>query len=116
MRLDLALLVIVPVMIASGQLLFKFASRSLTGNVARDLIGLAFNPWFIGAMALYGFASFFWVIAVSKTDISRAYPFMALGFVIVPIIGHFVLNESLNVPFFIGTGLIIAGIAVISLS
>ena len=116
MRLDLALLVIVPLMIAFGQLLFKLASRSLTGNLGRDLVAIAFDPYFIGAIAFYGIASFLWVIALSKTDISRAYPFMAIGFVVVPLIGHYMLNESLNLPFFLGTGLIVAGIAVISVS
>jgi drug/metabolite transporter (DMT)-like permease len=103
-------------MIAFGQLLFKMAGKGLTGNIGRDLWNIAFNPYFIGAMALYGISSFLWVIAVSKTDISRAYPFMASGFVIVPIIGYFMLNESLNPTFFMGTALIVGGILVISYS
>ena len=101
-------------MIAFGQFLFKMAGKGLTGNIIRDLWNIAFNPYFIGAMALYGISSFLWVIAVSKTDISRAYPFMASGFVIVPIIGYFMLNETLNPVFFLGTALIVAGILVIS--
>ena len=113
MRIDLALLVIVPVMIAFGQFLFKMAGKNLTGNIGRDLATIAFDPYFIAAIALYGIASFLWVIAVSKTDISRAYPFMASGFVIVPLIGWVLLNESLNLPFFLGTSLIVAGIVVI---
>lgn len=116
MRLDLALLIIVPVMIAFGQFLFKMAGKNLTGQIGKDLIGIAFDPYFIGAIALYGVASFLWVIAVSKTDISRAYPFMASGFVIVPIIGYFLLSETLNPTFFFGTALIVGGIVVISLS
>ena len=116
MRLDLALLILVPVMIAFGQFLFKMAGKNLTGQIGRDLVGIAFDPYFIGAIALYGVASFLWVIAVSKTDISRAYPFMATGFVIVPVIGYFLLNETLNPIFFLGTALIVGGIVVISLS
>lgn len=114
MRLDLALLIIVPLMISFGQFLFKMAGRDLSGNVGRDLMGIAFQPYFIGAMALYGVASFLWVIALSNTDISRAYPFMASGFIVVPLLGYFLLNETLSLPFFAGTALIIAGIVVIS--
>lgn len=114
MRLDLVLLVTVPIMIAFGQFLFKMAGRNLSGNIGRDLLSIAFHPHFIGAIALYGLASFLWVIALSKTDISRAYPFMASGFVIVPLLGYLLLNETLTLPFFLGTALIIAGIAVIS--
>ncbi len=103
-------------MIAFGQFLFKMAGKGLTGNIGRDLWNIAFNPYFIGAMALYGISSFLWVIAVSKTDISKAYPFMASGFVIVPIIGYFLLNETLTPMFFLGTGLIVGGILVVSYS
>ena len=116
MRIDQALLILVPVMIAFGQFLFKMAGRELSGNLARDLWNIAWNPWFISAVAFYGVASFLWVIALSKTDISRAYPFMASGFVIVPVLGYFLLNEQLNPTFFAGTGLIIAGILVVSYS
>lgn len=114
MRLDLALLILVPLMISFGQLLFKMAGRDLSGNVGRDLVGIAFQPYFIGAMALYGVASFLWVIALSNTDVSRAYPFMASGFIVVPMLGYFLLNETLSMPFFLGTALIVAGILVIS--
>lgn len=113
MRIDLLLLLIVPVMIAFGQFLFKIAGKDLSGNMVRDLVSIAVHPYFIGAMTLYGIASFLWVIALSKTDISRAYPFMASGFVIVPLLGYLLLNETLTLPFFLGTALIIAGIAVI---
>ena len=116
MRLDLALLVLVPVMIAFGQFLFKMAGKNLSGNIGRDLMGIALDPYFVGAVALYGVASFLWVIAMSKTDISRAYPFMASGFVIVPVIGYFLLNETLTMPFFAGTALIVGGILVISMA
>lgn len=116
MRIDLVLLIAVPVMIAFGQLLFKMAGRQLSGNIGRDLWNIAFDPYFIGAMLLYGVASFLWVIALSKTDMSRAYPFMASGFVIVPILGYFLLNESLNLQFFMGTALIVGGILVVASS
>jgi drug/metabolite transporter (DMT)-like permease len=114
MRLDLLLLLLVPVMISFGQFLFKMAGRDLSGNLGRDLFAIALHPHFIGAMALYGVASFLWVLALSNTDISRAYPFMASGFIIVPAFGYFLLGESLGPPFFLGTALIVAGIAVIS--
>lgn len=114
MRLDLALLVAVPVLIAFGQFLFKMAGKQLSGNLVKDLWAIAFDPYFIGAMFLYGASSFLWVIALSKTDLSKAYPFMASGFIIVPILGYFLLNESLNLQFFLGTSLIIAGIMVVS--
>lgn len=114
MRFDLLLLLTVPVLIAIGQLLFKMASQNLSGEMPRDLFIIAFQPPFIAAVVLYGVASFLWVFAVANTDISRAYPFMASGFILVPALGYLLLNETLNLPFFLGTALIVAGIAVIA--
>lgn len=113
MRLDLALLIIVPVMISFGQLLFKIAGRNISGNVGKDLWTIAFDPYFIAAGTLYAFSSFLWVIALSRIDLSKAYPFMASGFIIVPILGYFLLNEVLTPNYFIGVGLIFTGIVVI---
>ncbi|MFK5980360.1 MAG: EamA family transporter [Rhizobiaceae bacterium] len=115
MRLDLALLIIVPVMIAFGQFLFKMAGRNVSGNMGKDLWSIAFDPYFISAGMLYAFASFLWVIALSRVDLSKAYPFMASGFIIVPILGYLLLNETLTFNYFIGVALIFAGIVVIYL-
>ncbi len=113
-RLDLIFLITVPVMISFGQFLFKMAGRNLSGNFGRDLLAIAFDPYFIGAMALYGTASFLWVIALTRTDISKAYPFMASGFIIVPLLGWWLLKEQLSAGYVIGAGLIVAGIVIIN--
>lgn len=114
-RLDLVLLIVVPVMIAFGQFLFKMAGRNVSGSLTKDLWHIAFDPYFISAATLYAFASFLWVIALSRIDLSKAYPFMASGFIIVPILGYFLLNETLSLNYFLGVGLIFAGIVVIYL-
>ena len=112
MRLDLVLLITVPVMLAFGQFLFKMAGRNISGNLGKDLWSIAFNPYFMSAGTLYVVASFLWVIALSRIDISKAYPFMASGFIIVPILGYLLLNETLSINYFIGVSLIFAGIIV----
>ncbi|MBL4731050.1 MAG: EamA family transporter [Rhizobiaceae bacterium] len=112
MRLDLVLLITVPVMLAFGQFLFKMAGRNISGNLGKDLWSIAFNPYFMAAGTLYVVASFLWVIALSRIDISKAYPFMASGFIIVPILGYFLLNETLSFNYFIGVSLIFIGIIV----
>jgi len=113
LRLDLVLLITVPVMIAFGQFLFKMAGRNVTGNLGKDLWAIAFDPYFISAGTLYAVASFLWVIALNRVDLSKAYPFMASGFIIVPILGYFLLNETLSLNYFIGVAMIFAGIVII---
>lgn len=115
LRFDFALLIIVPVIMAFGQFLFKMAGRNVSGNLGKDLVSIALDPYFISAATLYAIGSFLWVIALNRFDLSKAYPFMASGFIIVPILGYFLLNETLSVSYFVGVGLIFTGIVVIYL-
>ncbi|MFT4926362.1 MAG: multidrug transporter EmrE-like cation transporter [Phenylobacterium sp.] len=59
-------------------------------------------------------ASLFWMAAMTKFSLSYAYPFMSLAFVIVMFGSAVLFDEGLNVFKLAGTGLIIAGIFVLS--
>jgi drug/metabolite transporter (DMT)-like permease len=96
--------------IAGGQILFKMSASALqrTGNILdpRALVIL-----FI-ALALYGVTTIAWVWVLRKIELGRAYPLMALAFVIVPIGSYLFLGERFNSQYLIGVGLIVAGIIV----
>ena len=103
------------VLIAAGQLMFKRTAHDVaevtgTLTIFRRIL---FDPWFIGATAMYLSATFLWVFALRETPLSSAYPYMALAFVLVPAGAVFFYGESLNFRYFIGLTLVIAGIAVI---
>ena len=48
----------------------------------RFLLDLVFNPWVISSLAAGFLAFLLWVVAMSKFDLSYAYPFMSLSFVL----------------------------------
>jgi len=106
------------VLIAAGQLLFKRTAQGVadvTGTVA-IVQRIMFDPYFIAATAMYLAATFLWIFALREIPLSSAYPFMALAFVLVPAGAMFFFGESLDLRYFIGLALILAGIAVISSS
>jgi len=72
------------------------------------------NPWVIGGMFLHVSALVIWLWALSKVDISFAYPFLALGYVLVSAMAWFWLGEELNSIKLLGMGIIIAGILVLA--
>lgn len=101
---------------ASAQLLFKKASGTLPPlNSLSAIIPFVTNIWLIGAIILNLVAIVLWVIVLQKIPLSVAYPFAALAFVIVPFFSWAVYGENVNMAHIIGTALILAGIAVISL-
>lgn len=77
------------------------------------LLRLLFNPWIISGFFAAFIAALCWMAAMTKFDISYAYPFMSLSFILVFIISVFLFSEPITIQKSIGMGLIILGIIVI---
>lgn len=78
------------------------------------LLKAVFDPFIFSSFFAAFLASLFWMAAVTKFEISYAYPFMSFAFVLVLIFSVYFFNESLNLSKLIGLGLIILGIFVTS--
>lgn len=72
------------------------------------------NPWIISGFVSAFLASMAWMAAMTRFDLNYAYPFMSLAFVIVMIISAISLHEPLPISRITGTGLVIAGLLLIS--
>ena len=104
------LLVLTPTIIAGGQVLFKQAGvRGAGAPFAQTL----FDPVFILAVAIYGLATLMWVWVLKTVPLSSAYSFMALSYVLVPILATLFLGESLSWRYALGTALILGGLFVV---
>jgi multidrug transporter EmrE-like cation transporter len=93
-----------------GQWVFK--SRLHEPVTAEAIPRLLFDPWIISAFVAALFASICWMVAVSRLDLSHAYPFLALSFVLVVLMGGVVFHESITFLKLVGLALISAGIVV----
>lgn len=78
------------------------------------LFSVGTNPWVLGGMFLHVSALVVWLWALSKVDISFAYPFLALGYVLVSAMAWYWLGEELNSMKILGMGIIIIGILVLT--
>jgi drug/metabolite transporter (DMT)-like permease len=107
------LLVLTPMTIAFGQVLFKMTGARLAEGPDTPFYSILFNPVFIVAVFLYGVATLAWVYVLKMVPLSMAYSFMALTFVLVPLMAAFFLKEPLTVKYAIGACLIIAGLFVV---
>jgi multidrug transporter EmrE-like cation transporter len=72
------------------------------------------NPYIIIALILTLLAGVTWMIAMTKFEISYAYPFTLLGLVLVTIFSVVFFGESISVYKIGGIALIILGVVVIS--
>lgn len=67
------------------------------------------QPFILIGVSLYGISFFIWLIAISKVEISTAYPMLALGFIVNAIAAHYVLGEQMNILKIAGIFFIIIG-------
>lgn len=103
------------VLLACGQILFKITATSVPSLASvSGLFSLATNLWFWAALVLYGTATLLWIFILQQVPLSAAYPFVALGFVFVPVASKFLFDEPLNLYYALGVLCIIAGLGIIT--
>ena len=108
---DYFYLLLVPVLLSAGQVLFKkTADAAVTHSLSRFLGSLLASPHFWAALFVYGAATLLWVFTLSRVPLGRAMPFVALTFVIVPLIGAAYFGERLNVMYWLGVCVIVIGV------
>ena len=83
--------------LACGQVLFKIAAESLKGPLGVDTrtgLQLATNGYLLLGLALYLALTLLWIFLLRDTDLSRAYPMVALALVMVPLLGTLCSESS----------------------
>ena len=78
------------------------------------LLGLLLNPWIISGLCAGFLAMLCWLAAMTKFELSYAYPFMSLAFVLVLILSALLFHESVTIPKVLGLMLVVAGIVITS--
>jgi multidrug transporter EmrE-like cation transporter len=64
----------------------------------------------------YGISILSWMVVLSKVEVSFAYPFLSIGYVISAIIGYFFMGESVTVIRIAGIVVICIGVVLIARS
>ena len=78
------------------------------------LLKLLLDPFILSGFLSAFVASLFWMAAISKFDVSYAYPFMSSSFVIVFVLAALLFNEPVNAFKVVGLALIMLGIVITS--
>jgi drug/metabolite transporter (DMT)-like permease len=110
-------LFVVALLLGCGQLLFKLAAdRLVIGQGFGRLAASFLTAPMAGALVLYGLTTVLWVYLLHGFALSRAYPFIALAFAIVPLLGWLLLDEALAPQYWIGLAIMLAGLYVVTSS
>jgi len=76
------------------------------------VISLLFDPAIFSGFAAAFLASLAWMAAMTKFDLSHAYPFMSLNFAVVLFLSGWLLSEPMTLQKVFGVALIVLGTVV----
>lgn len=76
----------------------------------------AVNLQVVAGLALYALGAVVWLLVLAKVDVSFAYPFVGLGFILTMLLGWWWLNEPVGLTRLIGTLMVASGVFLVSRS
>ena len=106
---------------ACAQLLLKAGTNALGGA-----IHLTASNWFetfvkvitqwpiLGGLACYGVSLVVWIIGLSRTDVTIAYPMLSLGYVVSAVGAWMFLGEIIPPQRLLAIGLIMLGVVLLA--
>jgi len=105
---------------AAGQLLLKHGMTGVADSVAKEggqlLVKAATSPWVIGGLAVFGISALAWLTTLSRLPLSVAYPFNALGLLLIIGSSVVVLNEKVQPLAWLGAFLVAGGLVLVVLA
>jgi multidrug transporter EmrE-like cation transporter len=106
---------------ACAQLLLKAGTNALGGA-----IHLTMSNWFetfikvvtqapiLGGLACYGISLVVWIIGLSRTDVTIAYPMLSLGYVVSAFGAWMFLGEAVSPQRLVAIGVIVIGMVLLA--
>ena len=85
-------------------------------NMLSHVGSMITNVWLWGAMICYALSIFVWMSVLSKVEVSYAYPFLSVGYVVSAVAGYALFNENLSPIRIAGIIVICIGVILISRS
>jgi drug/metabolite transporter (DMT)-like permease len=117
---NLLLLLFAVIAAATGQLMLKHGMTGVAETVSRDggsvLLRAATAPWVIGGLAVFGISALAWLTTLSRVPLSVAYPFNALGLLIIVGSSVVVLHEKVSLLAWVGVLGVVGGLILVVVS
>jgi multidrug transporter EmrE-like cation transporter len=118
--LSLSLVLVGVLLNALAQLALKASVRDM-GAIELDLAAsapvvwrLAGEPWLWLGLTCYAVSVVVWILALSRVDVSVAYPMLSLGYVVNAVAAWAWFGEALGLTRLLGIGVIILGVFILA--
>jgi len=122
MKLSILYILISVLAGAVGQIMLKKGMSSMGpltfafSELGSMLWRIGTNPFVVGGLAIYVSGTLFWLMALSRVELSYAYPFASLSYVVMLVASWLLFREDISVMRVLGTVVIGLGVFLISRS
>jgi multidrug transporter EmrE-like cation transporter len=117
---NLALVLVSVMAAAGGQLMLKNGMQLATNRHKSAggslVVAAATSPWVWLGLAVFGISAVVWLVVLSRVPLSLAYPFNALGYIVILTASIVLLHEHANLMTWAGTTLVVSGLVIVVLS
>lgn len=95
---------------AVGQ--FAFSSENLLPVTWQ----LASQPYILAGVCAYGLSMVLWIMALSRVEVSLAYPMVSIGYALTVLAAWHFLGEQVSLMRLLGIGVIMLGVFIVARS
>ncbi len=117
---SLGLVLFAVVTAATGQVMLKHGMQIASSRAADSGSSLALRaattPWVLLGLVVFGISAIAWLAALSKVPLSVAYPFNAVGYLVILLASILVLHERANVLTWVGSLMVVSGLVLVVLT
>ena len=75
---------------------------------------VATNPWVMLGLSMYFLSALVWLMVLARVQVSFAYPFVGIGFILTMLMGWLVMGDAMSMQRVVGTLLIAGGVVLIA--
>jgi multidrug transporter EmrE-like cation transporter len=107
---------------AAAQLLLKAGTNAVgkfefaAANAVSVGLKLAVEPHILGGIACYVISVVVWILALSRVEVSIAYPMLSIGYVVNAVAAYYLFGEAVTATRLVGIGIIILGVFIVARS
>ena len=107
---------------AAAQLLLKAGTNQIgvfaftPENVLPVGLRLAGEPFVLGGLACYVVSVLIWIMALSRVEVSIAYPMLSIGYVVNAAAAWYLFGEAVTAQRMVGIATIIVGVFLVARS
>ncbi|MFC7419151.1 SMR family transporter [Iodobacter arcticus] len=107
---------------AGAQLLLKAGTRTIgqfdfsMANAWPIGLKIASNPHIIGGLSCYVISVVVWILALSRVEVSIAYPMLSIGYVVNAGLAWWLFGEAVTPMRLVGIGIIMLGVLLVAKS